>query len=151
MLSFWEKDVFLKKYDVLIVGAGFSGLWLAFFLKKQNPKIQIAILERGVLPTGASTKNAGFSCFGSPTELLENIAVMGVDEAMFLAEQRFRGIKMIEQYGPQSLPTKDHIYMHFAKNREGDVKILKFINDLKYNNIKEPEEMVAPLPQVITN
>lgn len=98
MLSFWEKDVFLKKYDVLIVGAGFSGLWLAFFLKKQNPKIQIAILERGVLPTGASTKNAGFSCFGSPTELLENIAVMGVDEAMFLAEQRFRGIKMIEQY-----------------------------------------------------
>ncbi|AFK04921.1 FAD dependent oxidoreductase [Emticicia oligotrophica DSM 17448] len=98
MLSFWEKDVFLKKYDVIIVGAGFSGLWLAFFLKKQNPKIQIAILERGVLPTGASTKNAGFSCFGSPTELLENIAVMGVDEAMFLAEQRFRGIKMIEQY-----------------------------------------------------
>ncbi|WP_064197001.1 MULTISPECIES: FAD-binding oxidoreductase [Emticicia] len=98
MLSFWEKDVFLKKYDVIIVGAGFSGLWLAFFLKKQNPKIQIAILERGVLPTGASTKNAGFSCFGSPTELLENITVMGVDEAMFLAEQRFRGIKMIEQY-----------------------------------------------------
>lgn len=98
MLSFWEKDVFLKKYDVIIIGAGFSGLWLAYFLKKYQPKIEIAILEAGVLPTGASTKNAGFSCFGSPTELLENIEVMGLDQAMFWAEKRYEGIKMISQY-----------------------------------------------------
>lgn len=98
MLSFWEKDVFLKKYDVIIVGAGFSGLWLAYFLKKYQPKIEIAILEAGVLPTGASTKNAGFSCFGSPTELIENIDVMGLDQAMFWAEKRYEGIKMISQY-----------------------------------------------------
>ncbi|WP_064196672.1 MULTISPECIES: FAD-binding oxidoreductase [Emticicia] len=98
MLSFWEKDVFLKKYDVIVVGAGFSGLWLAYFLKKNQPKIEIAILEAGVLPTGASTKNAGFSCFGSPTELLENIEVMGLDQAMFWAEKRYEGIKMISRY-----------------------------------------------------
>lgn len=98
MFSFWEKDVFLKKYDVVIVGAGFSGLWLAYFLKKYRPKIEIAVLESGTLPTGASTKNAGFSCFGSPTELLENIAVMGLDQAMFWAEQRHIGISMIDQY-----------------------------------------------------
>lgn len=48
----------------------------------------------------------------------------------------------IVEYGSYSLPTKDHIYMHFLKNREGEVKVLKFINDLKYNNIKEPEEIV---------
>lgn len=98
MFSFWEKDVFLKKYDVVIVGAGFSGLWLAYFLKKYRPKIEIAVLESGILPTGASTKNAGFSCFGSPTELLENITVMGLDQAMFWAEQRHKGISMIDQY-----------------------------------------------------
>ncbi len=98
MLSFWEKDVFLKKYDVIIIGAGFSGLWLAYFLKKYQPKMEIAILEAGILPTGASTKNAGFSCFGSPTELLENIEVMGLDKAMFWAEQRYKGISMIAQY-----------------------------------------------------
>lgn len=98
MLSFWEKDVFLKKYDVIIIGAGFSGLWLAYFLKKYQPKIEIAILEAGTLPTGASTKNAGFSCFGSPTELLENIEVMGLDQAMFWAEQRYKGISLIAQY-----------------------------------------------------
>jgi gamma-glutamylputrescine oxidase len=98
MVSFWEKDVFLKKYDVVIIGAGFSGLWLAYFLKKQKPQLEVAILEAGTLPTGASTKNAGFSCFGSPTELLENIAVMGLDQAMSLAEKRHEGIKIITQY-----------------------------------------------------
>ena len=98
MLSFWEKDVFLKKYDVIIIGAGFSGLWLAYFLKKYQPKIEIAILEAGTLPTGASTKNAGFSCFGSPSELLENIEVMGIDQAMFWSEKRYKGINMIRQY-----------------------------------------------------
>jgi gamma-glutamylputrescine oxidase len=97
MLSFWEKDVFLKKYDVIIIGAGFSGLWLAYFLKKYQPKIEIAILEAGTLPTGASTKNAGFSCFGSPSELLENIEVMGIDHAMFWSEKRYKGINMIRQ------------------------------------------------------
>ena len=49
---------------------------------------------------------------------------------------------MIKEYGAYSLPTKDHIYIHVLKNREGDVKVLKFLNDLKYNNIKEPEEDV---------
>jgi glycine/D-amino acid oxidase-like deaminating enzyme len=97
MLSFWEKDVFLKKYDVIIIGAGFSGLWLAYFLKKYQPKIEIAILEAGILPTGASTKNAGFSCFGSPSELLENIEVMGINQAMFWSEKRYKGINMIRQ------------------------------------------------------
>lgn len=43
-------------------------------------------------------------------------------------------------YGYNNLPVKDCVYMHFLKNREGEIRILKFINDLKYNNIKEPEE-----------
>jgi gamma-glutamylputrescine oxidase len=98
MISFWEKDVFLKKYDIIIIGAGFSGLWLAYFLKKEKPNLDICILDSGVLPTGASTKNAGFACFGSPTELLENIKVMGLDAAMYWAEQRFKGIGIIHQY-----------------------------------------------------
>ena len=44
-------------------------------------------------------------------------------------------------YGYNNLPTKDMIYLHFAKNRDGESKILKFINDLKHNNLIEPEEV----------
>ena len=47
-------------------------------------------------------------------------------------------------YGYNNLPVKDCVYMHFLKNREGEVKILKFTNDLKYNNIKEPSEDEEP-------
>jgi replicative DNA helicase len=43
-------------------------------------------------------------------------------------------------YGIYNLPVKDCVYLHFLKNREGDLRILKFINDLKFNNLKEPDE-----------
>lgn len=46
----------------------------------------------------------------------------------------------LQGYGANNLPVKDCIYLHVLKNRDGEVRILKFINDLKYNNIKEPEE-----------
>jgi gamma-glutamylputrescine oxidase len=98
MLSFWEKDIFKPKYDFLIIGSGFSGLWMAFFLKKKHPKAEIAILERGTLPSGASTKNAGFACFGSPSELLENVKEIGWDSTLAMTEKRFEGIQIIKQY-----------------------------------------------------
>lgn len=46
----------------------------------------------------------------------------------------------ILSYGFQNLPVKDYVYLHCLKNREGQLKILRFMNDLKYNNLKEPEE-----------
>jgi len=55
-------------------------------------------------------------------------------------------------YGSKNLPVKDCIYLHFLKNREGEVKILKFINDLKYNNLKEPEiEEEIPTEEIKIN
>lgn len=48
-------------------------------------------------------------------------------------------------YGPSNEPVKDRIYMHFLKVREGEQKILKFTNNLKYNDIteiiNEPEQL----------
>ena len=98
MFSYWERDIFKPKYDFLIIGSGFAGLWMAFFLKKQNPHAQIGILEKGTLPSGASTKNAGFSCFGSPSELLENVRNIGWDKTLALTEKRYQGIQIIKKY-----------------------------------------------------
>ncbi len=96
--SFWEQDIFKPKYDFIIVGAGFSGLWMAYFLKKQKPEAAIAILERGTLPNGASTKNAGFACFGSPSELLENVKEIGWNKTQEMTQKRFEGIQIIQQH-----------------------------------------------------
>lgn len=42
----------------------------------------------------------------------------------------------IDWYGPNNLPTKDFVYMHVLKNREGTPGVLKFKNNLKYNRIE---------------
>lgn len=95
--SVWEKETFYAPADVLIVGAGFTGLWSAYHLKKVKPALNILILERGPIPAGASSRNAGFACFGSLTELLADARQSGTDAMLELAEMRFRGLAQISR------------------------------------------------------
>jgi len=46
--------------DVAIVGAGFTGLWTAYYLKKADPHLRIAVLEREIAGFGASGRNGGW-------------------------------------------------------------------------------------------
>jgi gamma-glutamylputrescine oxidase len=95
--SIWEKQTFFALQDVIIIGSGFAGLWCAHELITKKPNLRITILERGVIPTGASTRNAGFNCFGSPTELLADETLMGSDSLWQLVEWRFKGLAKIHQ------------------------------------------------------
>jgi L-2-hydroxyglutarate oxidase LhgO len=91
MLSFWEQQSFLK-YDYIIVGSGIVGLSTAITLRENHPNASVLVLEQGVFPTGASTKNAGFGCFGSVTELLSDIDKMGEEAVLKLVERRWNGL-----------------------------------------------------------
>lgn len=91
MLSFWEKNSFLH-YDILIVGAGINGLSAACAIKEKYPEKSVLILERGSWPLGASTRNAGFACFGSFSEIREDINQNGLDKALQLIEWRVKGL-----------------------------------------------------------
>jgi glycine/D-amino acid oxidase-like deaminating enzyme len=95
--SVWEEESFYAPRDLVIVGSGFVGLWCAYYLKKKHPKISIAIVDRGIIPTGASTRNAGFACFGSVTELISDTAKMGEDQMLEMVELRYRGLKKIRK------------------------------------------------------
>src|SRR5688572_25964044 len=46
--------------DVAIVGAGFTGLWTAYYLAKADPSLRIAVLEAQVAGFGASGRNGGW-------------------------------------------------------------------------------------------
>ena len=46
--------------DVAIVGAGFTGLWTAYYLKKADPHLRVAVLEREIAGFGASGRNGGW-------------------------------------------------------------------------------------------
>jgi glycine/D-amino acid oxidase-like deaminating enzyme len=97
-LSIWEKESFFGNQDVIIVGSGFTGLWSALQLKLSDPQKKITVLERGIIPTGASTRNAGFSCFGSPSELIADTAEMGEAAMWELVEKRFKGLQLIRDF-----------------------------------------------------
>lgn len=97
-LSVWEKETFFAPQDVIIAGSGFVGLWSALKLIEKNPHQKITILERGIIPTGASTRNAGFSCFGSPSELLNDVANAGEEKTFELVSLRYRGLQQIRSY-----------------------------------------------------
>ncbi|MBS1664941.1 MAG: FAD-binding oxidoreductase [Bacteroidetes bacterium] len=96
-LSIWEKESFYAPSDIVIAGSGLVGLWSAYYLKKLAPSLSITIIERGRIPTGASTRNAGFACFGSLTELVADQQKMGTDQLLELVDMRYRGIKRIKK------------------------------------------------------
>jgi hypothetical protein len=91
-LSFWEKETFLTNVDYLIIGSGIVGLSTAIHLKKRQPQKKVLILERGYLPSGASTKNAGFACIGSASELLDDLKTTSENEVFTTVEKRWKGL-----------------------------------------------------------
>lgn len=103
-LSFWEQEVFFKKIDFTIIGAGIVGLNAALELKKKAPKANIVVLDRGGLPIGASTRNAGFACIGSMSELLADFLEMEEEKVWHLVKMRFDGLKkMRAKLGDQAI------------------------------------------------
>ena len=94
-LSYWEKSTYLENIDFLIIGSGIVGLSTAIFLKKKNKNYKVLVIDRGYLPTGASTKNAGFTCFGSPTELFDDLQNMNELTVWDTFSNRYMGLNTL--------------------------------------------------------
>lgn len=102
-LSIWEKQSFYFNSDVLIVGAGLTGLLSAIFLKQKSPSTLVRIIEKGIYPNGASVKNAGFACFGSVSEILDDLESEGEDFAYSRVIKRYKGLERLQEVIPPSL------------------------------------------------
>ncbi|MEJ8664202.1 NAD(P)/FAD-dependent oxidoreductase [Pseudomonas sp. LP23] len=72
------------RYDVVVIGGGFTGLWTALTLKQRRPQLQVAVLEAFRTGDGASTRNGGI-VHGYWQSLASNIKTLGVDAALDLA------------------------------------------------------------------
>lgn len=92
-LSFWEKETYINSTDFLIIGSGIVGLSAAIHLKERFPRRKVTVLERGYLPSGASTKNAGFACIGSPSEIIADLKHSSEDEVFNTVQKRWKGLK----------------------------------------------------------
>lgn len=98
MNSVWELETFYRKRDIIIVGSGFTGLWTAISIKEKYPEKSVLIIERNSVPLGASTRNAGFACFGSLTEIIADSEKMGWKKTLELVKMRFDGLQKIQHY-----------------------------------------------------
>lgn len=108
-LSFWEKSTYLTAIDFAVIGSGIVGLTAAITFKETYPNAKVVVLERGVFPSGASTKNAGFACFGSVSELLEDLEIMGETAVLDLVAQRWRGLQRLrERCGDEYIDYQSH-------------------------------------------
>ena len=94
-LSYWEHQSWLTNIDYTIIGSGIVGLNTALRLREKFPKASILILERGFLPNGASTKNAGFACFGSLSEILDDLNSHSDEEVVQLVQKRVDGLALL--------------------------------------------------------
>lgn len=93
--SYWELKEWFTDIDFTIVGSGIVGLNCALNLKKKYPNAKVLILEKGMLPQGASTKNAGFACFGSLSELIDDLKTHSEAEVLSLVEKRWEGLQLL--------------------------------------------------------
>lgn len=101
--SFWEVEV-LQRADVLIIGAGFTGLYTALNVKQLHPDWDVKVIDRAPFSAGASTRNAGFACFANPTELWNDVESMGEEEAVALTKHRYEGLKQLKSwFAPDSI------------------------------------------------
>ena len=103
-LSYWEHKTWISGIDFTVVGSGIVGLNCALRLRERFPSARIVVLEKGVWPQGASTKNAGFACFGSISEILSDLEHHSEEDVLQLAQNRWDGIQWLRAYlGDESI------------------------------------------------
>lgn len=135
-LSYWEIKSWFSQVDFAIVGSGIVGLHCALALRERFPQSKILVLEKGILPQGASTKNAGFACFGSLSEIIDDLKSHTEDEVVALVEKRWRGLQLLrKELGDSVIDFKPHGgYELFLKDDENAfqecMQKMPFVNEI---------------------
>ena len=73
-----------ESLDVAIIGAGYTGLWTAYYLSKLEPSLAIGIFEANSVGFGASGRNGGW-CMGWAT---------GIDQMLARPALRQKGLDL---------------------------------------------------------
>lgn len=141
--SYWERTAFIDNADIIIIGSGLVGLSAALHLKKQDNKLKVLVLERGFLPTGASTKNAGFACFGTVSEQLASLERSSEDEVVRLINYKWRGLQRLrENLGDENIDYYQHggyeLFMESETQRADKcIERIPYLNNLLKQAIGE--------------
>ena len=104
--------------DVAIVGAGYSGLWTAYYLLKQQPDLKVVVLDAHVAGFGASGRNGGWCSALFPASIDAVAARSSREQALALHEHLVDAVDEVDRV----LHTED-IDADFAKG--GTVTLIR--------------------------
>jgi gamma-glutamylputrescine oxidase len=154
--SYWERTAFIDDADVIIIGSGLVGLSAALHLKTQKPALKVLVLERGFLPTGASTKNAGFACFGTVSEQLAGLQHSTEEEIARLVNYKWRGLQRLRQnLGDANIAYHQHggyeLFMDDeAERANACIDKIPYLNKLLQQAIGEPDIYAVANDKIVT-
>jgi gamma-glutamylputrescine oxidase len=133
MHSYWEKKSFTA-YDFVIIGGGIVGLSAALSIRERFPDRSLLVLERGILPTGASTRNAGFTTFGGVGEILHDLKTMPAEDVLQLVADRLEGLRLLrERLGDKTIGYENNGGYELVFKREFiEAAEVERVNDLLY-------------------
>ena len=83
--------------DVAIMGAGYTGLWTAYYLLRRDPSMRIAIVEREIAGFGGSGRNGGWCYHGFPVSAGLLRERFGTETARVVSRQMHETIDEIER------------------------------------------------------
>lgn len=138
--SYWELKEWFTNIDFTVVGSGIVGLNCALQLREKHPKAKIIVLEKGMLPQGASTKNAGFACFGSLSELIDDLQTHTEEEVFNLVKKRWEGLQLLRT----TLGDKN---IDFQQNKGYEL----FLTNKLYESCLDKKEAINKLLQPLFN
>ncbi len=102
--------------DVAILGAGYTGLWTAFYLLERDPSLRVAIIEAEIAGFGASGRNGGWCFSGFPVPPAELLKAYGYDTARLIMQEMYRSVDEVGRV------TREHgIDAHYQKGGEMEV------------------------------
>jgi glycine/D-amino acid oxidase-like deaminating enzyme len=143
-VSFWLRDVPNtprratlhgdRDADVAIVGAGLTGLWTAYYLKKAAPELDVVVLDKEFAGFGASGRNGGWISAEPPGQLRRYAAAHGLGAARHLQQAMFATVdeiaKVIADEGIDADQSRDGV-LHVATNAAQERRALTHAQALR--------------------
>ena len=121
-LSYWEQNSFIGRPDLLVIGSGIVGLTSALEFRRRFPQAIITVVERSPVAAGGSTRNAGFACFGSISEILNDLKNHNEQTVIGLIRARWEGLARLRKLlGDQNIDYKGTGNFEIFRDQDGDL------------------------------
>lgn len=144
-LSFWHRQIGQptprpalpgdRTYDIAVVGAGYTGLWTAYYLKQAQPGLRIVVLEANVAGYGGSGRNGGWLSAEPPGQLRRYASSHGWPAAVELQRAMFRSVdEVIRVAGVERIDAeiRKSGVLHVATNPAQEQRLREHLPHLRH-------------------